>query len=261
MTNVYRSFSLISLAVVTLALSTCAKINKTEGPYSLKRRQVEEYFVSTGVVRYFLPEIPYWANFSEAAGCRREDSIKYLDLKMVRGSLSLTYEEAIQLQLMLNNMIHELKEQRHISHIPFKEEEALFFKASDRIQAGIRNFRAPTFKRINLIWVDPYLENPTPLKNLMTRNDIGLGHPVFVSLCLTRSSFENWMNKHGFANKNIRLLSYEMLSPYNLQGELDTKYHIFVDEIFGKEKKTYLYAPASKPVPQVLEGDFKVIKY
>lgn len=254
----------ILLATTTLGLSglsSCSQNQKDDNPFSLKRRKVEEYFVSTGVVRYFLPEIPYWANFSEAASCRREKSIKYLDLKMVRGSLSLGYEEAIQLQLMLNTMIFDLKKEQHISHIPFKEEERLFFKASDRIQAGIKTFRAPSFKRIHLIWVDPFLKSTGPLKKLMKRSSVGLGHPVFVSLCLTRRSFESWMVKNGFQNKNIRLLSYEMLSPYNLKGELDTKYHIFVDEIFGKEKKVYLYSPKGRNVPQVLEGSFKIIKY
>ncbi|MCF8058773.1 MAG: hypothetical protein K9K67_05725 [Bacteriovoracaceae bacterium] len=240
----------------------CTRLpNDESNPHSLQRRKVEEYFVSSGVVRYFLPEIPYWANFSESAGCRREESIKYLDLKMVRGSLSLTYEEAIQLQLMLNNMIFDLKEEKHISHIPFKEEEGLFFKASDRIQAGIRTFRVPKFKRVHLIWIDPYLKNVTGLKELMQKSSVGLGHPVFVSLCLTRSHLDNWMKTNDFANKNIRLLSYEMLSPYDLEGELKTKYHIFVDEIFGKDKSTFFYGPKDRPVPQVFEGNFKIIRY
>lgn len=251
----------IFITVFSLGIVGCSQTQKDDSPFSLKRRKVEEYFVSTGVVRYFLPEIPYWANFSEAASCRREKSIKYLDLKMVRGSLSLSYEEAIQLQLMLNTMIFDLKREQHISHIPFKEEERLFFMASDRIQAGIRTFRPPAFKRIHLIWIDPYLDSAAPLKRLMNRESVGKGHPVFVSLCLTRKSFESWMAENGFQNKNIRLLSYEMLSPYNLQGELDTKYHIFVDEIFGKKKSIYLYSPKERAVPQVLEGSFKVIKY
>ncbi|MCR9204810.1 MAG: hypothetical protein NXH75_09545, partial [Halobacteriovoraceae bacterium] len=87
-----------------ILLTTCSTSIKKDQPFGLQRRKVEEYFVSSGVVRYFLPEIPYWANFSESAECRRNESIKYLDLKMVRGSLSLSYEEAIQLQLMLNTM-------------------------------------------------------------------------------------------------------------------------------------------------------------
>lgn len=248
--------------IVSVLLLGCTRLTKEEsGPNSLQRRKVEEYFVSSGVVRYFLPEIPYWANFSESANCRREESIKYLDLKMVRGSLSLTYEEAIQLQLMLNNMIFELKAEKHIGHIPFKEEEALFFKASDRIQAGIRSFRIPKFKRINLIWIDPFLEKAGGLRNLMTKNSVSLGHPVFVSLCLTRSGLDSWMKTNKFENKNIRMLSYEMLSPYNLNGQLDTKYHIFVDEIFGKNKKTFFYGPKNRPVPQVFEGNFKIIRY
>lgn len=234
---------------------------KEEHPFGLQRRKVDEYFVSSGVVRYFLPEIPYWANFSEAAECRRNNSIKYLDLKMVRGSLSLTYEEAIQLQLMLNTMFIDLKKQEHIEHIPFKEEEALFFKASDRIQAGIRTFRVPNFKKIHVVWVDPFLKNPAGLKKFMASPQMDKGHPVFLSLCHTRGELNDWMANTGFVNKNIRLLSYEMLSPFNLEGDLDTKYHIYIDEIFGNDKKITLFISKSKNLPLVLEGKFQVKKF
>lgn len=246
------------MTVMTLA---CAKVVTEDNPYSLQRRKMEEYFVSTGVVRYFLPEIPYWANFSEAAGCRRKESIRYLDLNTVRGSLSLTYEEAIQLQLMLNEMFFAMKREKHIEHIPFKEEEALFFKASDRIQAGIRTFRVPKYKKINLIWMDQFISEAKPLRKFMESKVSNNGHPVFLSLCLTRAELEEWMKSNGFLNKNIRLLSYEMLSPYDLKGELKTRYHIFVNEIFGEEKEISLFIPSNKNLPPVLEGKFKVKKY
>jgi hypothetical protein len=69
------------------------------------------------------------------------------------------------------------------------------------------------------------------------------------------------MAQKGFLNRNIRLLSYEMLSPFNLEGELDTKYHIYIDEIFGNDKKIKLFIPKSKNLPLVLEGKFQVKKF
>lgn len=257
-----RAFSHFTTIVLVLTfLSGCTNVVKKEDPYGLQRRKVEEYFMSSGVLRYFLPEIPFWANFSEAAQCRRQESIKYLDLNLVRGSLFLSYEEAIQLQLMMNTMLIDLKKKEHIEHIPFKEEEALFFKASDRIQAGIRTFRVPNFNKIHVIWVDAFLEKTQQLKQVMSSSKMDNGHPVFLSLCLTRRELEDWMASKGFNNKNIRLLSYEMLSPYDLNGELDTTFHIYINEIFGSDKKVKLFIPKTKSQPHVLEGEFQVIKF
>ena len=253
--------SSLFLSFLILLQSSCTKVSKNSSNFDLQRRKVEEYFVSSGVVRYFLPEIPYWANFSESASCRRNVSIKYLDLNTVRGSLALSYEQAIQLQLMLNDMFTDLKKRQVVEHIPFQEEESLFFKANDRIQAGIRLFRVPSFKRVHLIWIDSLLENRAKLKALMETPLISKGHPVFLSLCYTRSELESWIQKSGFNNQNIRLLSYEMLSPYNLEGKLDTRFHIFVDEIFGKDKIIKLFIPKNKAPPKVLEGKFKVSKF
>jgi len=258
---VLRFHFLILLLFLFSTLSSCTPGSNTEkNPYSLKRRKVEEYFVSTGVLRYFLPEVPYWANFSEVAGCRRETSIKFLNMELVRGSLALSYEESIQLQLMLNTSIHDLKGKKQVQHIPFKDEEALFFRASDRIQAGIREFRAPDFNRVSVIWLDPFLENPKNLKKAMKRGLIQKGHPVLASLCLTQEGMSQWMANNGLANQNIRKLSYELLSPYSFEAKLDTKYHLYLNELIGTNKNIHLYIESSRETPRVFEGKFKVKK-
>jgi len=243
-------------------LASCSALNGNKlEDHGLKRRNVDEYFVSSGVIRYFLPEVPYWANFSEIARCRREEPIKYLNLDLVRGSLSLTYEEAIQLQLMLNLDIAKLKEQSHINHIPFATEESLFFKASEKIQAGIRTFRTPDFDKLNLVWIDPHLDNVNKIKKLMGGGRMAKGHPIFLSLCLTYKGLESWMAKNDFANRNIRKMSYEVLSPYSLEGKLDTRYHIYLNELLGSKKVVNLFLDKDWNVPPLFEGKFRVIKY
>ncbi len=219
-----------------------------------------DYFVSTGVLRYFLPEVPHWANFSEVAECRREGSIKFLNMKLVRGSLSLSYEEAAQLQLMLNTSIDNLKKQKQIQHIPFKDEEALFFSASDRVQAGIKVFIPPKFKMLSLIWLDPYLNEPKLMKKVLKLASVERGHPIFISLCQTQGGMKAWMKKNGFENQNIRMLSYELLSPYSDSGELDTKYHLYLNKILGDKKKIYMYIRKSWQIPSAFEGNFNVVK-
>jgi hypothetical protein len=258
---VNRRFLKFVLPLILCGLFSCTKSSLTaKKPHSLKRRKVEEYFVSTGVLRYFLPEIPYWANFSEVAGCRRETTIKFLNMELVRGSLALSYEESVQLQLMLNTSIDSLKDKKQVQHIPFKDEEALFFRASDRVQAGIREFRVPDFPRLNVIWLDPFINDAKGLKRVMRLNSVQQGHPIFASLCLTQDGMGDWMRKNGFDNKNIRKLSYELLTPYSDKAELDTKYHLYLNELLGKKKKIYIYIKKTWPAPSAFEGKFNIKK-
>ncbi len=243
-------------------LAGCGQLSQEESPFEMKRRSVNDYYISSGAVRYFLPEIPYWANFSEVGSCHRETSIKYLDFEKVRQSLALSYEEAIHLQLMFNTMLSNRKVETKASHIPFKEEEQIFFKASERIQAGIRTFRLPKFKKINLVWID-YLINKNQRKRLRTlvnSDQFMSGHPVFVSLCKTREGLEQWMKESGLSNKNIRMVTYEMLSPYRLDNKLDTRYHLYLKEIF-KKKKVNLFYPKEVKLPMLFEGKYKQTKF
>lgn len=252
----------ILLLLLSFSLIACSQVGNQESPFEMRRRSVNDYYISSGAVRYFLPEIPYWANFSEVGGCHRETSIKYLDFEKVRQSLALSYEEAIHLQLMFNNLLSQRKIENSVSHIPFKEEEKIFFKASEQIQAGIRTFRLPKFKTVNLLWVDPLINKnqKTRLKNLLNSNRFVSGHPVFVSLCKTRIGMEKWMGENGLTNKNIRLVTYEMLSPYSLENELDTRYHLYLKEIF-KNKKINLFVPKEVEVPKLFEGEYKNRKF
>ncbi len=245
--------------------ASCTLIPKSSNPKNLgsaagfERRRVEEYFVSSGVERYFLPEVPSWANFSEAARCRRKTSIKFFNMDALRSSLRLDYEESIQLQLMFNDEIQKIKEKNQISHIPFENEEETFYQVSDRIQAGIRVFRKPNFKRVNVVWVDSYLENIAELKKTLTNPDMYKGHPVFVSLCMTFHEMGQWMSDHDFDQRNIRKISYELLTPYNKDGQIDTAYHLNFDEIL-KNKNIYIYVKKSWAIPSLFDGKFKLVK-
>ncbi len=255
----------ILLLPLLIYISSCAvtnsgaRGNKAGPDAGFERRRVEEYFVSSGVERYFLPEVPYWANFSEEARCRRKTSIKFFNMEALRSSLRLTYEESIQLQLMFNDEVQKVKAEKQIAHIPFENEEEIFYQVSDRIQAGIRVFRKPTFKRVNVIWIDPYLGNLSALRELMNKSEMYQGHPIFVSLCFTFKEMAEWMKEHNFDQQNIRKISYELLTPYTEEGKLDTTYHLNFDEIL-KHKKVYIYVNKNWSAPELFDGDFQLKK-
>ncbi len=250
-------FSFIYLLLSSCAITTRSK-NSAGADAGFGRRRVEEYFVSSGVERYFLPEVPYWANFSEEARCRRKTPIKFFAMDALRSSLRLDYEESIQLQLMFNDEVQKIKTEKQIAHIPFENEEEIFYKVSDRIQAGIRVFRKPNFKRVNVIWIDPYTHNPESLKDVLGRSDMYSGHPIFLSLCLTFQEMAQWMETHGFDQQNIRKIPYELLTPYTLDGVLDTSYHMNFDEIL-KDKKVFLYVKKGWTKPSLFDGKFDLI--
>lgn len=252
-------FLVLLLGISCSFSGTSHKRNELGPNAGFERRRVEEYFVSSGVERYFLPEVPYWANFNEEAQCRRKTSIKFFNMDSLRSSLRLSYEESIHLQLMFNHEIQKLKKDKGVSHIPFDIEEDTFYKVSDRIQAGIRIFRKPSFKRVNIIWIDPYVNNEQELAAKLQEPQMYKGHPVFVSLCMTYVELEEWMKKSGLGQKNIRLMSYELLTPYTNSGKLDTSYHLDFDEVL-KNKKKYIYIKKGWNIPSVFNGNFKTQK-
>lgn len=249
--------------ICLFALASCGFLTpkKEDGPDAgFERRRVEEYFVSSGIEKYFLPEIPIWANFSEEARCRRDVSIKFFDIGALNSSLQLNYEEAIQLQLMFNSKVQALQDQIHVSHISLKDEEDVFYEVSEQIQAGVRVFRAPHFKKVHLIWIDPFLENPELLHQKMNLPSVQLGHPIFLSLCLTDRSMASWMRINQFTNQNIRRISYELITPFNEAGKMDTSYHMNLKQLLP-EKKITLFVKQGWNTPQIFTGKFNTKKF
>lgn len=125
--------------------------------YGLQRRNMNEYFLTSGVVRYFLSDIPSWANFSIEGQCFRKGSVRHLNLSELRNSFSFNYQQAIQFQYMFNRDYHKLKKEHQAKQLFFKDEEKLFYDVSDKIRSGFQAFKKPTFNRIHLIWIDQAL--------------------------------------------------------------------------------------------------------
>ena len=67
--------------IMFVILSSC-----TSG---LKSRDIEQYYTSSGIEKYFLSDIPEWANFSQSAGCFRTKGIRYFDVNALMKSYSM----------------------------------------------------------------------------------------------------------------------------------------------------------------------------
>ncbi len=226
----------------------------------LERRNLGEYFQGSEVIRYFLPPLPEWANQSKSGRCSRSESLNYLKFDDLMTTYSLGYAQAIQFQYMYNVNKRAMKSKATLHYLPFKEGEKLFYFTSERVQANMYLFLPPKYKRVHLIWIDRALKSKAELKKLkkvMEREDMNLGHPVFVSLCLFKNELEQFHQDHHFPD-SVKFISYEMFSPYSTDGKLQSFESLNFSKLFEKDDlELYLYQP-EKNVPDEFRGDFKL---
>lgn len=248
------------LAISVLASCSMVVIEKDHG---MKRRNLSDYFVGSGVVRYFLPDLPSWANMSSTGRCERTFSARYMNFELLRNSFSFSYEQAVQFQLLFNVEGKKMKERVGASYIPFQEEENLFYKVSDQIQASIKPFKSPKFKRVHLVWIDPALASKNEevrLKSLVESSSFSKGHPVFVSLCLSRSDIRAKLKTMGVIIPAARLVTYEMFSPYlSLNNQLSPTKSLDFEKIFKKNQSLHFYSRWG--MPKEFIGNFIIHKY
>lgn len=225
---------------------------------NLKPRDVAQYYPSTGVEKYFLPDLPAWANYSVSAECYRTSGIRYFDIDALMKSYSLKYSDAIQIQATFNEEFLVLKKQTGISIGP-KEEEVVFFKASDRVNSKINFFEAPTFKQIHLIWLDEALKGKKQedkLKNFLQSSVHDSGFPVLISACLTKREIEA-----KFPNVALKAISAEMFSIYDTNGVKQPSIHIELDSFFKPDQKIIFYSQEPKKSLDNIKGNYKVSNY
>ena len=229
----------------------------------LNRRDLEEYFVGSGVVRYFLPNLPDWANYSPAGACHRDVSARYFDLDKLRSSLSLSYMQAVQFQFMFNVEYEKILFRTKADYMPFKEEEGLFYNISDKIHSNIFYFQIPEFKRINLIWIDPAIANSKEeesLKMLLKHQDMDYGVPIFVSLCLGNREMKEYLQHKQFYHRQSNILSFEMFSIFDPSGEKHPHLYLDFSQLFSAEQELHLYIRGPK-VPINFGGNFKAVHH
>lgn len=229
---------------------------------NFSRRNLGEYFISSGVVKHLLPELPSWANYSHSGQCRRNSSTRFLDYSTLRNSFSLSYSQASHFQHMFNiQNVKTLSTFKKADYIPFKEEETIFYSISDKVEAGVRSLILPKFNRVHLIWIDRALNDKNELsrlKKLLKKKVMQKGHPVFVSLCLAQHELEEFVKENGMQDLNARLIPFELFSPYDAENnELGINLQLNFDRIFRTDQSLHLFIPKVQIPPEFI-GNFKI---
>ena len=238
-----------------LVLTSCADLNNS----SLKARNVEDYYTPTGVEKYFLTDIPSWANFDQKASCFRTTRIRYFDLEALMKSYGLNYNKALQVQASFNEEYSQFKKNDE-KHAPtLKDEELLFYKVSDKVSNKLIFFNPPSFKRIHLIWLDEILtdaKSEKKLKKFLNSNAMDAGAPVLVSFCLTRNEIEA-----KFPDINAKMISAEMFSIFDSSGKQTPGFKIDLDQFFTSDRKLYFYSQKNLVPTDEIKGTFKILNY
>lgn len=238
-----------------LLLSSCADV----AVQGMKPRTVEDYYTPTGVEKYFLTDIPTWANFDQLAKCYRTSNIRYFDIDAIMKSYGLSYNKALQVQASFNEEYAEFKA-RDVNHVmTLKDEESLFHKVSEKVSSKIIFFDPPTFKRINLVWLDEILgdsKKEKKLKIFLNSKVMDEGTPVLISLCLTRSEVEK-----RFPEINTKMITAELFSVFDSTGNKTPGFKIELDQFFSSTQKIYFYSQGSSAISENIKGLFKISNY
>jgi hypothetical protein len=224
------------------------------------KQDLDQVYIGSGIEKYFLSDIPSWANFSEVGKCRRTQFIRYVNFKDMHLSYAMEYEQLIQYQLMLNRQFENYKRSTGRETVFLKDENYIIFNVHQQILGGGRDFLTPNFNRIHLISIDDSLGDKKrlkQLKNLMKSNQMSKGHPVFISMCLSSYEVEDFIASNGFSSMGVKGISQSMFTPYDTNFEMNYEYSINVEKIF-KDKTLILY---SKEEMKSVKGYDKLIKY
>lgn len=243
------------LLILAFILSGCSGLSGQ----GMKPRAVEDYYATTGVEKYFLAEIPNWANFDQTAGCYRPSNIRYFDIDALMKSYGLTYPVALQIQASYNEELVLFKGADKARMPNLKEEELLFYKVSEKVSSKIIFFDPPTFNRINLVLIDEALSDPAKekkLKNFLKSPVMDEGPPVIVSFCLTRAEVEK-----RFPDINTKMITAEMFSVFASNGEKTPRFQIDLTQFFKPSQKLYFYSQKSSVTNDQIKGLHKILNY
>lgn len=246
----------ISLLFVFLVFLVAGCSSVSEKKFS--RVNVDMYYRQNGVIKYILAPLPAWANVHEDSKCRRSKSVKYLDLAAINKSFALTYEQAIAFQYYFDNDYYRdiFKAQKDLT---LQEEEQVFFAAQDKIKAGLRLFQIPKSDVVNVILVDDYLKMPDGLfASLINSEVLSSGRPILFSFCLTRQEIAQKFSSKKVDIEGLTVISYESLSYFSNDFELDNFESINLNKIVGENKKINIYTPFDF-ISKSIKGKYKKI--
>mgnify|MGYP003642070731 CR=1 FL=1 len=240
-----------------MLLTLLVSCTSTEEEFqNFKRRNIGEYFNGSGVVQYFLPDLPVWADTVSSLECQRENSVRFFNFEKLQSSFGLSYQQMVQFQLAFN-----ISKQAEAGANPLtlSSEERLFYSVSELIQADIVPFRIPDFKIIHLVVLDTYLAADTTqaAKKLISSASFEAGFPVFVSLCYSDKTVRKFVERLDF-NGKFEVLPLSVFSPFAGDTKKLASPSLDLEAFFGNDKKIKVFHPKGVSIPDLVGAKTKI---
>lgn len=231
------------ISSLLLALISC-------GSGEVKKDISEVTYQTSGVEKYFLTELPAWANFSQVGGCFKSSSFTYLDLPKVSGAFGLSYPEMLELQAQYNDRLETYFRSTTARFLKPVEQAGIFSNTLEQVKGGVRQLRLPDARQVDLIWLDGFMQNDKmkDLKRMVKEGKFFERLPVIVSTCLSRQEMEKWITESNFDQVGFYLISAEWFTPFNIQMQAEPGLRINLRQIFKPETKFFLVAPEKSAV-------------
>lgn len=204
---------------------------------------------TSGVEQFFLPELPNWANSSAAGKCFKTSSLHYLDFTKLAASYKLDYVQMIELQAQFNQKLEDYFRSSAQRFLKPVEEASFFSNTMEQVRGGIRQFKIPQVKDVEIVWLEGFLQKQDValLKKLAAKGRFDSKLPVLFSSCHTKQSLTQWIAEHDLDQVGFYLLSSEYLSPFTSESKLEAGLKIEISKLFNSGVKL-TYFPEQFPL-------------
>lgn len=240
------------LALFTLFFLGCS----TTDPKMVSNTGLDNVYISSGIEKFFLVDLPYWANFSKVGQCQRKSNIRFLHHENLAKSYDLKYSQLVHLQHMFNRKLYAYKTSAASSEIPLKDESYVFHNVYQQVIGGRYDFVPPRFEKVSVVWIDPYLADPKIISQKIKSNAVLEGHPILLSFCLNSYELEELSRDHSLDELGVKFLSADMMSIYDQDQKKNFFFSLNLSEfLHGKDITLF-----SRQKLENIQGQYKFIE-
>ncbi len=204
-------------------------------------------YQGAGHERFFLAELPAWANGSVSAGCARGLSVRYLDFVALERTHGLDFRQRVELQTQFNLKWRERFGGKHAPSLSPQEEMVFFQETLGQVKGGQRHYRFPGNVPTQLVWWDVLRARPNAGAWLTKLSDSG-DAVVLVSLCEASDSLQAWLEEKNLVELGLFTLGAEALNPQRPNGSNAFGPVMPLDALFVPARTT-LWKPGAAPYP------------
>jgi len=200
------------------------------------------------VEKFFLPEIPAWANFSTFGSCYKSDSVLYLDFSKIKAEHDLSYKQMIELQALFNKKRMNYFEEVDKKFLKPVEELAFFANSLEQVKANDTLFKNYDTKKINIIWIESFLRTQeiSKLTDILEEDSFIQFPTIIFSSCRSVENLENFLDSHDVDSDSLILIGPEMLTSFSVEGEKKPALEVNLNQLFGNDVNFELFNSENK---------------